>query len=73
MAHAAVQSHAASGVFGQIATALAALGAAWSRSRVYSRTYHELSALSARELADIGVSRSMISRIAYEAAYGRDD
>ena len=49
-----------------------ALGDAWSRWRVYMRTYNELSALSTRELNDLGISRSMITRLAYEAAYGRD-
>ncbi|MCB1406412.1 MAG: DUF1127 domain-containing protein [Rhodobacteraceae bacterium] len=73
MAYASVHSHRASGLFGQITAAFAALGAAWHRSRVYVRTYNELNALSTRELADLGISRSMISRMAYEAAYGRDD
>ncbi len=39
------------------------------RRRVYKRTYVELSQLSTRELDDLGISRSMISRLAYEAAY----
>lgn len=52
--------------------ALAALQTAWARSRVYARTYAELSALSTRELNDLGISRSMITRLAHEAAYGRD-
>lgn len=51
---------------------LAALREAWGRYRVYRRTHDELSALSARELDDLGISRSMISRLAYEAAYGRN-
>ncbi|MEX0351513.1 MAG: DUF1127 domain-containing protein [Paracoccaceae bacterium] len=37
--------------------------------RVYRRTLGELSALSERELADLGMHRSMIRRIAMEAAY----
>lgn len=59
-------------VIAGIVDAVAALRAAWDRSRVYMRTYNELSALSTRELADLGISRSMISRLAYEAAYSRD-
>ena len=40
------------------------------RSRaIYNRTVSELNALSDRELADIGISRSMITRVALEAAY----
>jgi uncharacterized protein YjiS (DUF1127 family) len=55
-----------------LANAFAALQNAWARSRVYARTYAELSALSTRELNDLGISRSMITRLAHEAAYGRD-
>jgi uncharacterized protein YjiS (DUF1127 family) len=42
---------------------------AFARRRVYNRTYAELNALSTRELDDLGISRSMISRLAYEAAF----
>ena len=49
---------------------LGALGAAFSRRAVFNRTVRELSALSARELADLGIERSMITRVANEAAYG---
>ncbi|MEY8120445.1 DUF1127 domain-containing protein [Falsihalocynthiibacter sp. BN13B15] len=37
--------------------------------KVYCATYNELNALSGRELADIGMNRSMINDIAIEAAY----
>lgn len=43
----------------------------FKQRRVYNRTHAELSQLSTRELDDLGISRSMISRLAYEAAYGR--
>jgi uncharacterized protein YjiS (DUF1127 family) len=36
----------------------------------FRQTYAELDALSTRELSDLGLSRSMITRVAYEAAYG---
>ncbi|TVR44197.1 MAG: DUF1127 domain-containing protein [Rhodobacteraceae bacterium] len=39
------------------------------RRRVYNRTHAELSQLSTRELDDLGISRSMITRLAQEAAY----
>lgn len=39
------------------------------RRRVYARTVDELSALSDRDLADLGLSRSNISSVAREAAY----
>jgi len=38
--------------------------------RLYRKTVNELSALSMRELDDLGLNRSMIKRIALEAAYG---
>ncbi len=47
-----------------------ALNDARGRRRVYLETQRELNALSNRDLDDLGISRSMISRIAYEAAYG---
>ncbi|MBO9398261.1 DUF1127 domain-containing protein [Shimia sp. R9_1] len=36
--------------------------------RVYRETYNELSALSDRELNDLGLSRSMIRRLAIDAS-----
>ncbi|MBF9031854.1 DUF1127 domain-containing protein [Rhodobacterales bacterium HKCCE3408] len=39
---------------------------------VYRRTEAELRGLSDRELADLGISRSMISSIAAQAAFGED-
>jgi uncharacterized protein YjiS (DUF1127 family) len=41
------------------------------RRSVYRRTLRELSALSNRELADLGLHRSMLTRVALEAAYGK--
>ena len=40
-----------------------------ARYRLYRRTVAELSALSGRELADLGLHRSMIRRVALQAAY----
>ncbi len=41
----------------------------FARYRVYRETLNELSMLSNRELADLGLNRSMIKRMAYQAAY----
>ena len=41
------------------------------RRRLFNRTVRELSALSDRELADLGIHASMIKQIAAEAAYGK--
>jgi len=44
---------------------------AFTAWRVYRRTVAELQQLTTRELSDLGIfSRSMIRRIAIEAAYG---
>lgn len=40
-----------------------------SRARIYRTTMASLNELSGRELADLGIHRSEIKRIAYEAAY----
>lgn len=37
--------------------------------RVFRQTLNELGALSNRELADLGLHRSQVRRLAYEAAY----
>lgn len=60
------------GLLSGLRAAFAGLADAWSRYTVFRRTYEELSALSTRELQDMGVSRSMITRLAYEAAYGKN-
>lgn len=43
---------------------------AMQRRRIFNQTARELNALSSRDLADLGIHRSMITRIALEAAYG---
>ena len=41
-----------------------------ARRRVYAQTMAELNMLTDRELNDLGIARSMISRVARDAAYG---
>ncbi|MFC2968676.1 DUF1127 domain-containing protein [Acidimangrovimonas pyrenivorans] len=50
---------------------VASYKAARERRRVFRQTLSELNALSPRELADLGIHRSMITRIALEAANGK--
>lgn len=50
---------------------LAGLRDALARRKVFRETLRELKGLSNRELADLGISRSMITRVATEAAYGK--
>lgn len=42
-----------------------------AKRKVFRTTLSELESLSSRDLADLGISRSMIKGIAYEAAYGK--
>ncbi|MGJ8623254.1 MAG: DUF1127 domain-containing protein [Yoonia sp.] len=49
---------------------LARLADARAKRKVYLRTLRELESLTRRELADIGITPSMVQDIAYEAAYG---
>lgn len=59
------------GLSGRIAALFAALSEGYQRRKVYRQTVRELRALSTRELADLGLHASMITRIAMEAAYGK--
>ena len=52
------------------AAPLEAFRVSMQKRRIYRDTVRELSALSDRALADLGLSRSMIKPIAREAAYG---
>ncbi|MCT4555651.1 MAG: DUF1127 domain-containing protein [Pelagimonas sp.] len=50
-------------------TLVAELRARIARRRVYRNTLSELTSLSDRELSDLGLNRSVIRRIAWQAAY----
>jgi len=39
--------------------------------RLYKRTFDELSDLSDRDLADLGLTRASLRSVAHEAVYGR--
>ena len=59
------------GLGDRIAAALASIKDAARRRAVYRQTLRELNALSMRDLNDLGIHKSMIARIAREAAYGK--
>ncbi|MCC6001538.1 MAG: DUF1127 domain-containing protein [Pararhodobacter sp.] len=62
-------TQARTGAFGlDVARLVTAMRKAWQRRRLYNETHAQLNALSTLELADLGISRSMISRLAQEAA-----
>ena len=57
-------------VFARIGGAFEALATRYKQHRLYRETFDGLSALSNRELADLGVHRCDITRIAREATRG---
>ena len=68
MAFTADSSLAKPAAFGGIFAALNELTEAMQRRRVYRTTVNELSALSDRDLSDLGLSRASIRRLAQDAA-----
>lgn len=46
------------------------LRAELAKRKVYRTTYYELSSLTDRDLADLGIARSNIKALAMESAYG---
>lgn len=64
----AYTSTATVGIIDRVRSALADLAARSRRARAYRTTFNELTVLSSRELADLGIHRSEIKRIAYTAA-----
>ncbi|MBU2962805.1 DUF1127 domain-containing protein [Citreicella sp. C3M06] len=57
------------GFAGSIASLFAGFREHMERRKLFRATLRELNALSNRELGDLGLNRSMIRRIAYQAAY----
>jgi len=55
---------------GTLSLALRNISERVARYRVYRNTLRELGELTNRDLADLGIHRSSIRAIAYEAAYG---
>jgi uncharacterized protein YjiS (DUF1127 family) len=71
MAYLNISSAAGLSLMDRVANAVKSAKTALHRRRVYNQTVAELRGLSNRELNDLGISRSMITRIALEAAYGK--
>ncbi|MBE0414012.1 DUF1127 domain-containing protein [Yoonia sp.] len=55
----------------RIAALRTALTARRANHKIYTTTLRELQDLTDRDLADLGMSRSMIKSVALEAAYGK--
>ena len=56
--------------FGRFANLRETLATRFANYRTFRATLNELSDLSDRELADLGLARANIKSIAYQAAYG---
>lgn len=65
----AKSSRVAHGV-ASLAPQLATLAERFGKWRLYRRTLNELSDISPRDLAELGLSRSNLRAAAYEAVYG---
>lgn len=66
------QAHttAEAGLRGRLMTAVQRIQENRARRAVFRQTLRELNALSTRDLNDLGINRSMITRLAHEAAWG---
>ncbi len=73
MAHVAHQTASASHVSDAsgVVAWFADLGARFDRWRLYRRTLNELSGLTDRELADLGLHRAGLHGVAWHAVYDR--
>ncbi|SMC88358.1 DUF1127 domain-containing protein [Primorskyibacter flagellatus] len=69
MAYATHTSNTQSAFAARVGDALDTIRTRFERRRVYKRTLTELQSLSTRELEDLGLNRSSLNRIAYQAAY----
>ena len=72
MAYLTTQSATQNLYFSIISGGLDALGQRIKRRRLFRQTFNELSALSTRDLADLGLTRADIRRVAMEAANQSD-
>jgi uncharacterized protein YjiS (DUF1127 family) len=55
-------------LFGRVHAVFDGIKAAHERRKVFRSTLSEMSALNNRELADLGLNRSELRRVAYQAA-----
>ena len=58
------------GLTDRISALFAELGERTRKARAFNRAYNELAALPDAQLRDMGLNRSMIRRVAYQAVYG---
>lgn len=66
-----VNTSRAVGLADRIAAIAGSFRKAIAQRAIYRQTMRELNALSAKELADLGIHHSAIRSLAHEAAYGK--
>ncbi|MFT4150080.1 MAG: DUF1127 domain-containing protein [Paracoccaceae bacterium] len=71
MAYASSTRFGTNGIADRVAEVARSVKTAVQRRGVYVQTLRELNALTDRELSDLDINRSMIRRIALDAAYGK--
>ncbi len=71
MANVSIIRGAEAGIVDRISATITALRDSYQRYKMYRQTLNELSALSDRDLHDLGLHRSSIGAVAQEAAYGK--
>ncbi|MFV2034928.1 MAG: DUF1127 domain-containing protein [Halocynthiibacter sp.] len=69
MAFASTSHSTDAGLTTRFIALLSSAFAALARHRLYNRTFNELSALSNRELDDLGLSRAHLRSVAYGVAH----
>lgn len=65
------QNAAQTGLRGRLMNSIQRMQESRARRAVYRQTLRELNALTNRDLDDLGINRSMITRLAHESAYGK--
>ena len=71
MAYATETRAAGGSLFHKFATFRANVADRFARYQVYRETFVELSALTDRDLMDLGLARGDVHRVASDAAYGK--
>ena len=69
MAMTSVNTATARSEIDRLAAALTTVVDRYKKNRAVRRTLRELDALGNRELADLGLNRSSLNRVAYQAVY----
>ncbi len=69
MAFASTHQTATQGATDRLAKIASDLVERFHKARLYRKTLNELSALSNVQLADMGLHRSMLKRVSYQAVY----